>query len=325
MCSQNTLWFDNEGAFQRTEGYTIPSLLFGTNGNVKPETLQQTIQRLKGEVTYGNYDGMVAKVTNYSWDLDDDLSFNIKLDLISVGDIIDSLKVNLGGSSEDLTNSIQVSGSIQNLVSLVVNKEASKINGMLYEMYDEIFKNLLAVQGTAETQEAVKIADKAVEQAPKIKEIQARYVPALELYKKAVATFYEGKKIYDAIKAKTATDEQQKRYAAIAKEFKFNRGEVDLNLMYNDYADEEADVKATTSAISAVENYINNLKSTGEGAGEQAIIYLGTNSTPAADIIRVFSTGYFDADEKVEVPNAEISLTPGYWNNVLENVYGLDV
>ena len=320
----NTLWFDNQGNFKRTEGYSIPNLLFGDNSNISPELLQEKIYSLKSEVTYGNYDAMVAKVTNYSWTLNDDLSFDIKLNLISVGDIIDSLKVNLGGVSENISQNIQVSGSIQNLVSIVVNKEASKINRMIYEMFDEIFKDLLATEGTPETQEAIQVADKAIEQSPKVKEIQDKYLPALEPYKKAIATFYEGKQIYDAIKAKTATDAQQKRYEAIGTEFKLRRAIVDLNLMYSDYEDEEFDVKQTSSKIQLVENYLNNLKSTGQGAGEQAIIYLGTNSTPKEDISRVFSTGYFDADEKVELRDAEIDLTPGYWNNILEAVFNVD-
>ena len=306
----NTLWYDNQGNFKRTEGYSIPSMLFGTNGNIKPATLQEKIYKLKSEVTDGNYDAMVGKVTNYSWTLNDDLSFDIKLNLISVGDIIDSLKVNLSGVSENISQNIQVSGSVENLVSLTVNKEASKINRMLYEMFDEIFKDLLVTFGTEETQEAVEVADTAVEQAPKVKEIQDKYLPAFEPYKKAIATFYEGKQLYDAIKDNKATDTQKKRYEAIAAEFKLRKGIVDLNLMYSDYEDEEADVKTTSSKIQQVENYLKNLKSTGQGAEEQAIIYLNTNSTPKEDLVRVFSTGYFDADEKIQLKDAEIDLTP---------------
>lgn len=319
----NTLWFDNQGDFKRTEGYSIPNLLFGSNDNVSPQTLQEKIYKLKSETTYGNYDAMVAKVTNYSWTLNDDLSFDIKLNLISVGDIIDSLKVNLGGVSENISQNIQVSGSIQNLVSIVVNKEASKINRMIYEMFDEIFKDLLATEGTPETQEAIQIADKAIEQSPKVKEIQDKYLPALEVYKKTVATFYEGKQIYDAIEKNTATDIQKKRYEAIATEFKTDVA--DLNDMYEDYEDEEADVKTTTNAINQVENFIKALKSTGQGAEEQAIVYLGTNSIPKEDLIRVFSTGFFDADEKVKVEGAQISLDDGDWNDILQDALGLDV
>lgn len=319
----NTLWFNNKGEFKRTEGYSIPSMLFSTDGNVKPQALQEKIYKLKSETTNGNYDAMVGKVTNYSWTLNDDLSFDIKLNLISVGDIIDSLKVNLSGVSQNITQNIQVSGSIENLVSLTVNKEASKINRMLYEMFDEIFKDLLVTFGTEETQEAVEIADTAIEQAPKVTEIENKYLPALEVYKKAVATFYEGKQIYDAIQKNTATDAQKKRYEAIATEFKTSIG--DLDDMYDDYEDEEADVKTTTNAINQVENYIKNLKSTGEGAEEQAITYLGTNSTPKEDLIRVFSTGFFDADEKVKVENAQISLSDGDWNDILQDALGLDV
>jgi len=43
----------------------------------------------------GNYDGFYGKVTNYSWDFNKDGSYNITLDLITIGDVIESLKINL--------------------------------------------------------------------------------------------------------------------------------------------------------------------------------------------------------------------------------------
>ena len=42
----------------------------------------------------GNYDGMFAKISNFSWSFNDDGSYDIELKLISHGDIIESLKLN---------------------------------------------------------------------------------------------------------------------------------------------------------------------------------------------------------------------------------------
>ena len=42
----------------------------------------------------GNYDAMFAKVKNFSWSFQKDGSYDITLDLISSGDVIESLKVN---------------------------------------------------------------------------------------------------------------------------------------------------------------------------------------------------------------------------------------
>ena len=43
----------------------------------------------------GNYDGFIGRVSNFSWDFDTDGTYNITLNLITVGDVIESLKVNL--------------------------------------------------------------------------------------------------------------------------------------------------------------------------------------------------------------------------------------
>jgi hypothetical protein len=122
----NTTYFDNEGEIQQTKAYSIPNLLYGTD-NLDPDKVKERIQTNKRQ-TACNYDAMVAKVANYSWSLNEDLSFDIKLDLISVGDIIDSLKANLAGSAGEITVQIETSGSIQNLVNIVINKEVSKVN-----------------------------------------------------------------------------------------------------------------------------------------------------------------------------------------------------
>ena len=43
----------------------------------------------------GNYDGFFGKVSNYTWKANPDGSFDIKIDLITLGSVIESMKVNL--------------------------------------------------------------------------------------------------------------------------------------------------------------------------------------------------------------------------------------
>ena len=49
---------------------------------------------------FGNYDGLIAKVVNFSWDFSPDGSYDITLELISLGDVIESLKVNITPSTK---------------------------------------------------------------------------------------------------------------------------------------------------------------------------------------------------------------------------------
>ncbi|MDB4378195.1 lysozyme [bacterium] len=42
----------------------------------------------------GNYDGFFGRVSNFNWEFNSDGSYNISIDLISLGDVIESLKIN---------------------------------------------------------------------------------------------------------------------------------------------------------------------------------------------------------------------------------------
>lgn len=48
----------------------------------------------------GNYDGLLAKVVNFSWTFSQDGSYDITLELISLGDVVESLKMNISPSHE---------------------------------------------------------------------------------------------------------------------------------------------------------------------------------------------------------------------------------
>jgi hypothetical protein len=52
----------------------------------------------------GNYDGLLCKVTNFSWTFSQDGSYDIEIQLISLGDIIESLKTNVSPSYKLLTD-----------------------------------------------------------------------------------------------------------------------------------------------------------------------------------------------------------------------------
>jgi hypothetical protein len=51
----------------------------------------------------GNYDGLLAKVVNFSWTFAQDGSYDIELQLISLGDVVESLKTNISPSYNTAT------------------------------------------------------------------------------------------------------------------------------------------------------------------------------------------------------------------------------
>ena len=303
----NTTYFDNEGLIQQTRAYSIPNLLYGTD-NLDPDKVKERIQTNKIQ-TACNYDAMVAKVCNYSWNLNEDLSFDIKLDLISVGDIIDSLKANLAGSAGTVTLQVETSGSIQNIVNIVINKEVSKVNKLFYEMYDEVFKDLLLKFGSAETQAVVQQVDNVEKTVGLVKLIQDKYnvffnalYEPYNLYKQTAAIWEEyNLKDY----SKFIVDP---RIVALAQRLGYEDGN-DLynNLIRDTFQKAKAaqSVEDYKSKVDTLKSSFDNLKPATGDQGRKQLEYLENSTDPQGDLIRALGLGSFDVDGKYKVENVQ--------------------
>jgi hypothetical protein len=56
----------------------------------------------------GNYDALLGKISNFSWAFQPDGSYDIEITVISLGDVVESLKLNIS-TSQDLTKFIKAS------------------------------------------------------------------------------------------------------------------------------------------------------------------------------------------------------------------------
>lgn len=94
----NSIYLDNKDKL-KTMGYTImEDSRAGFFTNVwKDKQYSDFLRRIEGyrKGKDGNYDGMLAKVKNFSWSFSQDGSYDIELSLISLGDVIESLKINI--------------------------------------------------------------------------------------------------------------------------------------------------------------------------------------------------------------------------------------
>ena len=124
------------------------------------------------EKSGGNYDALLAKVANFSWSLGNDLSYDITLDLVSVGDIIDSLKMNLGGGGETV-DSYKVEGGIgvQNLINIRLQRSTGRFITFLQEL-TELLGDPAVLANTSEATKA-KTAD--IDKALVLAAIQNEY------------------------------------------------------------------------------------------------------------------------------------------------------
>lgn len=176
----HSVWFDNAGNQQTTTLAVMPELLFSTDADITPEDAIAKLTKWKKERA-GNYDSMVARVSNYSWSLNSDLSFDIKLDLISVGDLIDSLKANIGATGSPTTITVEAPPGAENLTTILVNENTSKINKFLYELWNDIFSPLVSKYGAGDEKKLVEAAAETVAALTKTQEIvEKTWVPLID-------------------------------------------------------------------------------------------------------------------------------------------------
>jgi hypothetical protein len=92
----NSLYLNDEGEITRQK-YTLTENKDGFFSNKWKEKSYSdflpVIERYR-EARMGNYDGMLSKVVNFSWTFAQDGSYDITLELISLGDVVESLKIN---------------------------------------------------------------------------------------------------------------------------------------------------------------------------------------------------------------------------------------
>jgi len=84
----------------------------------KAKSSTYILNKIKGyrEKKDGNYDGLLCKVVNFNWKFAQDGSYDITLSLISIGDVIESLKTNVP-PSKDISNFLNGAYSLYNQTS----------------------------------------------------------------------------------------------------------------------------------------------------------------------------------------------------------------
>ena len=89
----NDKFINNEGNLQQMGNTLMEDIWFQDFETYNFTKLIKDVSRYR-ETYSSNYDGFIGKVSNFSWDFDRDGTYNITLNLISVGDVIESIKVN---------------------------------------------------------------------------------------------------------------------------------------------------------------------------------------------------------------------------------------
>ena len=129
------------GTIQQVGNTIIEERWFTSKGISQLEMLgyiQETREKYDG-----NYDGFFGKVSNFTWNFNPDGSYDISIDLITVGDVIESLKVNTSNKQEFKTSAENLNlpiDQIQNLKDSSIEKAATlnTIGNFLYQKIGEV-------------------------------------------------------------------------------------------------------------------------------------------------------------------------------------------
>ena len=137
----NSLFVDNQfGQKSVLRATLVEEFFFKTESGGNYFDVLDKIEDKRDEYS-GNYDGMIGKVSNFNWSFNIDGSYDIELTIISLGDVIESLKTNLSvdkGTLEFLQSTGQLSppDNTDEAPSepdvLEDNKSANIVSSMLY-------------------------------------------------------------------------------------------------------------------------------------------------------------------------------------------------
>ena len=86
-------YLDNATGNIQQVGNTIIEDIWFTSKNKSQLEMLKEIQDMRAKYN-GNYDGFFGKVSNFTWNFNPDGSYDITIDLITVGDVIESIKAN---------------------------------------------------------------------------------------------------------------------------------------------------------------------------------------------------------------------------------------
>jgi hypothetical protein len=145
----HSMFYTNSGEFQKdVDGKATLESLFLTgkdkNGtSINYNSLLPLIDKRRKQL-FGNYDAVLGKVVNYSWTVNKDLSYDITLTVRSVGDVIESLKMNtsLGGT---IGNNTTKDNTTESSTTPKTNKEAIeafKNKNKIGEYFYSLIENL---------------------------------------------------------------------------------------------------------------------------------------------------------------------------------------
>lgn len=142
----HSMYFDNTGVLQKSQDNSLSDdFIYGTgktvDGKTKILTYEDFLKNIDNKriTSNGNYDAMFAKVSNFHWSFIPDGSYDITLDLVSIGDVVESFKINVLNSGIqilDKTNPDLAKATSKEVITLFANRNS--IGKYFYELSNNL-------------------------------------------------------------------------------------------------------------------------------------------------------------------------------------------
>ena len=129
----HTFWYDNKGTLRSDMPDDVHRNFL--DGNYNQDSLLTDLENRR-KLYCGNYDAFLGWVTNFDWSLRKDGGYDITLNLISFGDVIESLKIN---SNFPSSNTTSTTSDKDKEPPVIANKNKSTINQILFAIQTEIY------------------------------------------------------------------------------------------------------------------------------------------------------------------------------------------
>ena len=131
-----TKYLDNSGNLKNIDA-NINSVLEKLFQSSNQYQIGSAIRKTRANTNY-NYDGFYGKISKFSWNFNADGSYDISINAIGLGDIIESLKINV--SPPNKNQQTEKDKKDPNQLLVISNKEKSSLNKKLWEIYNDTAK-----------------------------------------------------------------------------------------------------------------------------------------------------------------------------------------
>ena len=131
----HTFWYDNKSVLHSD----LPDWLHAgfIVGHYNQDGILENLEKQR-EYTCGNYDGFFGRVVNFSWNFRPDGGYDVTLNMRAVGDVIESLKVNVNLSSTSPGSVPATEEDTENPPPIIANKNKSTLHKIIYSISKEL-------------------------------------------------------------------------------------------------------------------------------------------------------------------------------------------